>query len=91
MTYKRPFRLMQSIENMTKKYITSRIILVVIESRTRERWFPPLRGSIKINVDAAFCSSSREASFEAVARKKEAEVFFLIVTKIQGYESSLQV
>ena len=60
------------------------------EHNTREGWFPPPRDCLKINIDAAFCSSSREASLGAVARNTEAEVCFSAVTKLQGFESPLQ-
>ena len=84
-TCKSPSTLKQTIENMTKVYMASRILPSVAEHNTREGWFPPPRDCIKINVHAAFCSSSGETSLGVVARNKEAEVCFSTVTKLQGW------
>ena len=46
-----------------------------VEQMTREVWFPPPRDYIKINVDAAFCSTTRIASLGVVSRNMDAKVF----------------
>ena len=62
--------------------------LMISESRTE--WKAPPRGSYKINVDAAYNSTSQVACLGAVARDSQASIIFSAVSKVAGIDSSLQ-
>ena len=57
---------------------------IIAEQVIRREWFPPSRDCYKINVDAAYCSTSRVSNLRAVVRNMRAEVSFSAVTKAKG-------
>ncbi|XWS63566.1 hypothetical protein CRYUN_Cryun06bG0111000 [Craigia yunnanensis] len=45
------------------------------------QWMHPPRGCVKVNVDAAFCNTTRIATLGVVARNEKSEVCYSAVTK----------
>ena len=84
-----PITMKSQIVAMATDYIPAASHPASGDQVTRGGWVPPMMETIKINVDAAFCSMSRVASLGVVARNKDAEFFLSAVTKVGDIESPL--
>ncbi|XWS15100.1 hypothetical protein CRYUN_Cryun35bG0065100 [Craigia yunnanensis] len=59
--------------------------------RNPARWTPPVHDSVKLNVDAAYCSTTKIASLGMIVRDETGAICLSAVMKTGSVDSPLQV
>ena len=66
-------------------------ITISVEIKPNVAWMPPDSNSLKLNVDAAYSSSTKEASFGMVVQDHLGSMLLYVMTKVDGIVSPLHV
>ena len=78
-----------AIETMVKDFSVATNVPSVEGVNSCLQWMPPPNGWIKVNVDAAFCITTRSATLGMVARNEKSEVCYSAVTKSEDTDTPL--
>ena len=89
LTCRRALSIKIIIETVVKDFISVNCVHPPEEQQVWSEWNPPTGDGIKINVDAAFNSTTKIAILGLVARNRQAEICLSRITNLQDVETAL--